>query len=107
MDAFRHLNDDNELFMKCRKNAQLTANNFDFDDVVPKYINYFDVIAKRENNQYELNEWDKVIYNAMNRTREVEIPKKRKIYYIAKFVPKPIKKFLKKIITFLYFCFEH
>ena len=99
--------EDHTLYTSLKNNASITAQSFDFDKIIDIYIDYLHNNRKFKTKKEKLNEQDKIIVNSMTKTQSTQIGKKRKIYKLARIIPKGVKNRLKKIITFLYFCFEH
>ena len=52
-------------------------------------------------------EKDLIIIRSMMKSQTQEVASKRKIYYLAKIIPKSVKRRIKKVITFLYNCYDH
>ncbi|MBO4246020.1 MAG: glycosyltransferase [Bacilli bacterium] len=106
VNAVMQIINDSKLFSKMLKETKKTLKDFDYDDRVDDYIKFFNEANKSKNNN-ALDEYDKEIINSMLQTNEVTIQKKRKIYYLARLMPKFIKKPIKKIVVLLYGCFNH
>ena len=106
VNAVMQIINDSKFFGKMLKETKKTLKCFDYDDRVDEYIKYFNEANKSKNNN-ALDEYDKEIINSMLQTNEVTIQKKRKIYYLARLMPKFIKKPIKKIVVLLYGCFDH
>lgn len=102
--------DNNEIFEKMRKNAQKKALEYDFDNNIEKYINYFKNVKKQEiklteaekeeSKQWEVPE-NKIFSRNFQKTNVIS--KKRRIYIaILKFFPSKlktrVKNFMKKMI---------
>ena len=97
---------DVELYQSMKEECKKTAKEFDADKYIEDYIKFFDKKRKKKTD-IKFTEQEQLIINAMTRRVTYEGNSKRKIYKIAKFIPKGIKRRLKKIITILYSCFEH
>lgn len=96
-----------KLVMKLKKNINKTAKEFDYDNMIDCYIKYLNSDDKYKNYKEKFSEKDEIIINSMTKRQVQQASSKRKIYYVAKIVPKSVKRKLKKIITFLYTCYDH
>lgn len=104
--ACSKLIDNANLFKKMKSENEKIISGFDYENRVPEYIDFFNKANKFKNTK-KLDEYDKFILNSMTRQTAEVTQKKRKIYFLAKLLPKFIKKPIKKIITLLYGCFNH
>ena len=96
---------DKDKYDDMMKNIVSTCQKFDYEKSVEKYIEYFKNV-KPYNKKIKLSEKDKEIIEKYS-YQQNSINKKRKLYYIAKLIPKSLKNKLKKIITYLYNSFSH
>lgn len=107
IEQLRRIIESKDLYNKLKKNAYSSAKNFDFDNIIDKYITFLHDEKKYKKKKEKLTPDDKKIINKMTKKQVTQITSKRKIYKLAKIMPKWLKNKLKKVITFLYFCFEH
>lgn len=97
----------NKIYNTMKKNSYNKVKEFDIDNSIEKYINYF-FKSKINRITPKLTKHEKEIYDYRTRKEVMQIQeKRRKVYSISKFIPKFIKNKIKKIITFLYNCFDH
>lgn len=96
---------DKDKYDDMMKNIVNTCQKFDYEKSVEKYIEYFKNV-KPYVKKLKLSEKDKEIIEKYS-YQQNSINKKRKLYYIAKLIPKSLKNKLKKIITYLYNSFSH
>lgn len=101
MDKIDELIKNPKEFQRLRDNALNSSNRFDNQSTINKYIEYFNnpPLIKEK---VELTEYDNYIVKEMTKSNSPRPKKRRKMYYIAKLIPKPIKRKLKRIITYLY-----
>ena len=98
---------DKNKFKEFKKYNESLCEKFDIDFAANEYIEYFNsndifnLIPER------LNKEEKIIYEAMIKKNTNEVKGKRKIYYISKIIPKFLKNGIKKIVNFLYGCYQH
>ncbi len=107
IEKLKKIIESDELYGKLKKNILKTAKQFDLDNIIKKYIDFLqnndNYLLKKE----KLTQEDQRIIEKMTSIQTGQIVKQRKIYKLAKIIPKRMKNKLKKVITFLYFCFEH
>lgn len=121
IDKIDALMNNNELFLEMRKNGKKTIEKYDYDNRINDYIEYFKKSEKLKHTKKILNKKEKTIVfvrtdkngdNNINIPNEVNytpnISKKKKfIRKISRIIPKFIKNYIKKVITFLYNCYKH
>ena len=96
---------DKDMYNSMRKNIEQTCKDFDYEKSVEKYIEYFKNV-KPYGKKLKLSETDKKMIEKYSEQQNA-INKKRKLYYIAKLIPKSLKNKMKKVITYLYNSFSH
>lgn len=106
VDKITYLTKKASEFRKIREEAMNTAKQFDYDMIVPKYIDYFKKVVFKKKKEL-FTEEEKRIIKAMTKSNEISKEAKRKIFVLAKIIPKGIKNKMKKVITFLYNCYGH
>lgn len=107
VNALSSIVSDNEKFKALRNNAIETSKKFDIDIVTEKYIDYF-CNTKFKSKHIQLNKREKELFKLRTTKKKIKsVTKKRKIYYIARLIPKCIKTKMKKVITYLYNCYSH
>lgn len=98
---------DDKLFKELNNNLTEYTRKFDYDDVAKEYIKFFEKLDLSNKKNISLNEEEKTIYNHMCNLYELNDVKRRKVYYIAKIIPKSVKNRMKKFINFLYNMYQH
>lgn len=93
-------------FQKIRSNAVSTSKNFDFQNTINKYIEYFSKPALIKE-CIKLTENDKYIIKTMTAPVVTKSKSTNNLRYIAKIIPKGLKKILKSFVTFLYNNYSH
>lgn len=96
-----------DCFNKIKENLNDTAKKFDSDNSIKDYISYFERDRKYITRKIKLSKKEQIIVDSMTKTYSQQASSKRKIYYIAKVIPKKIKNRLKKMINFLYSSYDH
>ena len=96
---------DKDMYNSMKKNIEQTCKDFDYEKSVEKYIEYFKNV-KPYGKKLKLSETDKKMIEKYSEQQNA-INKKRKLYYIAKLIPKSLKNKMKKVITYLYNSFSH
>lgn len=107
VECLNSLINNKNLFSEFKKYNENLCKNFDTDIYVDSYINYFSSNEIFDLVPEKLNKEEKVIYEAMIKKNSDETKGKRKIYYISKLIPKFIKNGIKKLVSFLYGCYQH
>ncbi len=107
IDVIENIINNPDIYEKIKKAAELTSKKFDYDDTVEEYIKYFNSEFLIKTKDVVLTEKDIKIINATKGNNATKEKIKRKAYYLAKVIPKPIKQKLKKIITYAYNTFQH
>ena len=96
---------DKDMYNSMKKNIEQTCKDFDYEKSVEKYIEYFKNV-KPYGKKLKLSENDKKMIEKYSNQQNA-INKKRKLYYVAKLIPKSLKNKMKKVITYLYNSFSH
>ena len=96
-----------KLVKSMKKRINNTAQEFDYDNMIEQYINYLNSDNKYKTYKEKYTKKDEIIINSMTKRQAQQVTSKRKIYYIAKIVPKSFKRKIKNVITFLYHCYDH
>lgn len=95
-----------QKFNELRSECLNSSSNFDIDNTIDKYIDYFkNPSFKKTASQFDEEEKsniEKMIKDTCSTTS-----KKRKAYYLAKLIPNSTKNKIKKIITNLYNSYNH
>lgn len=101
IEKIEELLNDNKLYNKVLIESQKTCKEFDYENTIPKYTDYFNNI-KVNKKKHKLSDYEKEIVEYKMENNMSNIVKKRKLFYLAKIVPKPIKNKIKKIVITLY-----
>jgi len=97
---------DSKKFNKLKQAGQITSKNFDYDNRVTDYIDYFKHI-KIKVFEKKLTDDEKKIINIRSINNNKNEKTKKFAYRINKIIPNFIKEKIKKIITSLYNMYQH
>ena len=97
----KKLIEDNELMDKIKSNGSKTAQNFDLDNTIPKYIAYFNSPAINNHNT-QFTKVEQQIINDMQQEHETHAQRIGIFNFAKKITPRPIKNLTSKIINKLY-----
>lgn len=107
IESLKELINNPDIFVSLKSEALETAKDFDYDNVINKYIEYFKENKKRLTQKQEYNQDEKIIIGAFKHRNKTAQIIRGKAYYISKVIPKPIKNKMKKVITLMYNTYQH
>lgn len=97
----KKLVNDDKLIQEIKTNGSKTAQSFDFDNMVPKYVAYFNNPAIN-NHDTQLTEEEERIIKEMQQEHNTHARRIGIFNFAKKITPKPIKKLTVKIVNKLY-----
>ncbi len=103
LEKIEYLINNPKEYEKLSKNAEKTAAEFDYDNIISKYIKYFSKPFQKK--KIELTEEEKKLYNTILDVRfKVAVDNKPKnlLYKICKLMPKSLRLWIKKVVEKLY-----
>ncbi len=107
VEKIEYITNNEEVFLKMRKQAYNTAHQFDYDNIVERYIAYFSQKHIIKTSESEFTEEEKKMIQVQEQTEIQTNNVNRKVKFIARLVPKKLKSFMKKVITKLYNMYSH
>ena len=83
------------------------VNQFDFDNKIKEFIDILKSLEVKKNSDLKLDSHEREILEFIQKTYSPVIIANTKSYKIAKFIPAPLKKIIKRVITKLYNMYRH
>jgi GT2 family glycosyltransferase len=96
-----------DKYQELKKESMLAPKKFDYDDVVDKYIEYFNQDFKITTKDNTYNDTEVLIMNAANVNTASNTKIRSKVYFASKLIPKSVKQRIKKLINALYNTYQH
>lgn len=99
---------DEKIFSKLKKNGNKLCKKFDYDLTVEEYIKYFSTKRSVLNSAQDYTKEElKLIRKRTKKTKEVKPTGLTLARALRDYIPFPVRKLMKKVITNLYHLFDH
>lgn len=107
LEKIDELMKDSSLYLKMKKECSKTVKDFDYDNKIQLYIEYFKKCEKLKHKAKQLEQEEQEILQIRNKYLQQGNRTRGFIYKFNKFIPNRLKNILKRIITTMYNSFQH
>ena len=97
----------NKMFIKMKKECEITASKYDYDNNIVQYIKYFTKCEKLKKQVKKFNEEEDKMIQSRYLVTENNGRTKNVIYRFNRFIPNKVKQRIKRIITTIYNSYQH